>query len=167
MDKFDMKKIFILFVVFLFLSCSEDPKQFSEEANLEMLVGLDNSKITLREVLYQHKGKKVLIDVWASWCKDCIVGFPKVRALQKEFPEVVYLFLSVDRSNPSWRKAIKKYNLLGEHYNLPQGQNDGDFVDFINLGWIPRYIVVDEKGQISLFKATNASDKKIIKALKK
>ncbi|MHB0754304.1 TlpA family protein disulfide reductase [Polaribacter sp. M15] len=160
-----MKKIFILFAVLLLFSCSEDQKQFSEEANLEMLVGLDKSKTTLREVLHQHKGKKIMIDVWASWCKDCIVGFPKVKALQKEFPEVVFLFLSVDRSNPSWKKAIKKYNLKGEHYNLPNGMNDGDFVDFINLSWIPRYMIVDEKGEITLFKATKATDKNIRKAL--
>ena len=44
--------------------------------------------------------------------------------------------------------------------------NDGDFVDFINLGWIPRYMVINEQGEITLFKATNASDKNIIKALK-
>ncbi|SDS29179.1 Thioredoxin-like [Polaribacter sp. KT25b] len=161
-----MKKIiFILLIVFV--SCnSEKPTQFSEEANLEMLVGLDNSKITLREVLEAHKGKKILIDVWASWCKDCIVGVPKAKELQKEFPEVVYLFLSVDRSNPSWKRAIKKYNLVGEHYNLPEGMNDGDFVNFINLNWIPRYMVIDETGKIILFKATNASDEKIKEALK-
>ena len=57
----------------------------------------------------------------ASWCKDCIVGFPKIKELQKEFPDVVFLFLSVDRSNASWQRAIKKYNLVGEHYNLPEG----------------------------------------------
>ena len=162
-----VKKI-ILFLLIIFIGCNTNyPKQFSEPANLEMLIGLDNSKITLREVLYQHKGKKIVIDVWASWCKDCIVGFPKVKALQEEFPEVVFLFLSVDLSNHSWRKAIKKYNVIGEHYNLPKGMNDGDFIDFINLGWIPRYMVIDEKGEIALFKAINASDKNIQKALKK
>jgi len=155
----------LLFIVFI--GCKTDyPKQFSEPANLEMLLGLDKTKITLREVLHQYKGKKIVIDVWASWCKDCIVGFPKVKALQEEFPEVVFLFLSVDISNSSWRKAIKKYNLIGEHYNLPKGMSDGDFIDFINLGWIPRYMVIDEKGEITLFKATNASDKNIQKALK-
>jgi thiol-disulfide isomerase/thioredoxin len=160
-----MKKI-ILVIFIVCIGCNTNyPKQFSEPANLEMLIGIDNSKITLREVLYQHKGKKILIDVWASWCKDCIVGFPKVKVLQKEFPEVVYLFLSVDLSNPSWKRAIKKYKLIGEHYNLPKGMNDGDFVDFINLGWIPRYMVIDEKGTITLFKATNASDKNVRKAL--
>ncbi len=160
-----MKKIFLLLII-VFVSCSDDPKEFSEEANLEMLIGLDDSKITLREVLYQQKGKKIFIDVWASWCKDCIAGFPKVKELQKEFPDVVFLFLSVDISNPSWKRAIERYNLVGEHYNLPKGMNEGDFVDFVNLNWISRYMVIDEKGQIQLFKATDPSDKKIIKALK-
>jgi thiol-disulfide isomerase/thioredoxin len=160
-----MKKIFLLLII-VFVSCSEDPKEFSEEANLEMLIGLDDSKITLREVLYQQKGKKIFIDVWASWFKDCVAGFPKVKELQKEFPDVVFLYLSVDISNPSWKRAIEKYNLVGEHYNLPKGRNEGDFVDFINLNWISRYMVIDEKGQIQLFKATDPSDKKIIKALK-
>ncbi|WP_397447368.1 TlpA family protein disulfide reductase [Polaribacter sp. R77954] len=160
-----MKKIFLIIFITL-VGCNIDyPKQFSEKANLEMLIGVNNSKITLREVLHQHKGKKIVIDVWASWCKDCIVGFPKVKDLQAEFPDVVYLFLSVDISNSSWKKAIQKYNLTGEHYNLPQGMNDGDFVDFINLGWIPRYMVIDEEGEITLFKATNTSDKNIRKAL--
>ena len=160
-----MKKIFILFVVILFVSCSEDPKQFSEKVLLDMVIAPDDSKLTFREVLYKHKGEKILIDVWASWCKDCIVGFPKLKDLQKQFPKVKYVFLSVDRSNPSWKRAIKKYNLNGDHYNFPKGQNKGDFVDFINLGWIPRYMVIDETGKILLFKATNASDENIIKAL--
>ena len=161
-----MKKI-ILILLIVFVSCNSDkPTQFSEEANLEMLIGLDNSKITLREVLYQHKGKKILIDIWASWCKDCIVGVPKIKALQKEYPDVAYLFLSVDRSKPSWKRAINKYNLVGEHYNLPEGMDDGDFVNFIHLNWIPRYMVIDEEGEITLFKATDASDETIKKALK-
>ena len=159
------KSILFLFIGFVFSCVSEKPKQFSKEVNLEMLIGLDNSKITLGEIIYNHKGKKILIDVWASWCKDCIIGFPKVKKIQKEFPDVVYLFLSADISNSSWKRAVKKYNLVGEHYNLPKGMNDGDFVDFINLGWIPRYMVIDEKGDITLFKATKASDKNIRKAL--
>ncbi len=159
------KSILFLFIGFVFSCVSEKPKQFSKEVNLEMLIGLDNSKITLGEIIYNHKGKKILIDVWASWCKDCIIGFPKVKKIQKEFPDVVYLFLSADISNSSWKRAVKKYNLVGEHYNLPKGMNDGDFVDFINLGWIPRYMVIDEKGDITLFKATKVSDKNIRKAL--
>ena len=161
-----MKKIIILLFT-VFISCnSEKPTQFSDEAYKEMLIGLDGSKTTLREVLYYKKGQKILIDVWASWCKDCIVGFPKIKELQKEFPDVVFLFLSVDSSNPSWQRAIEKYKLVGEHYNLPEGMDDGEFVNFINLNWIARYMVIDETGEIKLFKATDASDEKIKEALK-
>jgi thiol-disulfide isomerase/thioredoxin len=161
-----MKKIILLLFI-AFISCNqEEPKEFSEIALQEMLIGLDDSKITLREVLYKNKDKKILIDIWASWCKDCIVGVPKAKELQKKFPEIAYLFLSVDFSKPSWKRAIKKYNLIGEHYNLPKGMNDGDLVEFLNVSWIPRYIVVDEKGGIQLFKATKASDKNIVEALK-
>ena len=44
---------------------------------------------------------------------------------------------------------------------------EGDFVDFVNLNWISRYMVIDEKGEITLFKATDTSDKDIVEALKK
>ena len=42
----------------------------------------------------------------------------------------------------------------------------GEFVDFINLSWIPRYMVIDAQGKITLFKATSASDSAIVAALK-
>jgi thiol-disulfide isomerase/thioredoxin len=108
----------------------------------------------------------VLIDVWASWCGDCIKGFASVRNLQKEFPEVVFLFLSVDKSKNAWKNGIERFQLKGAHYNLPKGMKSGDFVDFINLGWIPRYMVLNEQGEITLFKATNASDSSLVEALK-
>ena len=44
--------------------------------------------------------------------------------------------------------------------------NEGDFVDFVNLNWISRFMVIDEKGKIQLFKATKATDKEITEALK-
>jgi hypothetical protein len=62
---------------------------------------------------------------------------------------------------------VQRFKIQGEHYNLPKGMSDGDFVDFINSSWIPRYMVIDENQNISLFKATKASDTAIEKALNK
>ena len=160
-----MKKLLFLLAILLFISC-EKPTHFSEKALNDTVISLDDSSSTFKEVINQYKGKKIVIDVWASWCADCIRGLPKVKELQEEFPEVVFLFLSVDEKNDAWKKGIKRFNILGEHYNLPKGMKNGDFVDFVNLNWIPRYIVVDENGTISLFKATKATDKNIEKALK-
>lgn len=160
-----MKKIFVFFLIVV-SSCTTDyPKDFSEAALKEMLITQDEMKLTFREVLYENKGKKILINFWASWCKDCINDFPKIKQLQKEFPDVVYVFLSVDFGKPSWKKAIKKYDLKGLHYNLPKGMKEGNLVEFANLKWISRYMVIDENGKISLFKANKAADDNIKKAL--
>ncbi|MDG1226687.1 MAG: TlpA disulfide reductase family protein [Polaribacter sp.] len=162
------KIVLILVLLFFFTSCSfEAPKEFSDKALNEKLYNLKDIDLTLQEVLNQYKGKKVLIDVWASWCRDCIAGLPKVKELQGEFREVVFLFLSVDERIDSWKRGVKRYKIKGEHYNLPKGMKKGDLVEFLNVSWIPRYVVVNEKGEITLFNATDASDNDIITALKK
>ena len=163
------KKVSILVLLCIFMSCKVEnaPTEFSEKALNEKIYNLEDVPSTLQEVINQHKGEKILIDVWASWCRDCLAGMPKVKELQKEFPEVVFLFLSVDEKIGSWKRGVKRYNVKGEHYNLPKGMKKGDLVEFLDVSWIPRYLVVDENGKITLFDATDASDKEIILALKK
>jgi thiol-disulfide isomerase/thioredoxin len=166
-SEFTMKKIYFLFII-LCGSCNfEKPTKFSQLALNDTVYDLSNTAFSIKEVLHQYKGKKVFIDVWASWCADCIRGLPGVQVLQKEHPAVVFLFLSVDKSKNAWTNGIQRFQIKGEHYNLPKGMKSGEFVDFINLGWIPRYMVIDEQGKISLFKATSASDYAIKEVLKK
>ncbi|WP_369048594.1 thioredoxin-like domain-containing protein [Tenacibaculum sp. UWU-22] len=161
------KNSFLLVIALLLVGCGfKDATQFSDKALHDTVVTLTNNKTTFEEVINQYKGKKVLIDVWASWCSDCIGGLPKVAKLQKQFPEVVFLFMSVDEDSEAWKKRIQQYNIQGEHYNLPKGMKKGDFVSFLHLNWIPRYLVVDEQGNITVFNATNALDDKISEALK-
>jgi thiol-disulfide isomerase/thioredoxin len=164
-----MKKHIPILILAVFMSsCNfETPTQFSNKAYADVLTSLTGKKTTFKEVIGQYKGKKVLIDIWASWCADCIKGMPVIKRLQSEFPEVVFLFLSVDKKSSAWKKGIQRFQMKGAHYNLPKGMQNGAFVDFVHLSWIPRYMVIDETGAISLFKATNSSDKSIVSALKK
>lgn len=164
--KFNFFKIStFIAILFLVISC-ETPTKFSNEALQEKLVTLDNKETTLEAVLNNYRGNKVLIDFWASWCKDCIVRLPDLKKLQKKYPNIIYLFLSVDKDQGSWKSGIRKYKIEGEHYNLPKGMNTGDLADFVNINWIPRYMVIDEDGNISLFKATKITDNNIEEALK-
>ena len=159
-----LKKISIVFVL-IFMSCNlEAPVEFSEKALHENLESIEGVSSSFEEIIYTYKGKKILVDVWASWCRDCIEGIPKVKKIQKEFPEVVFLFLSVDEKVDSWKRAVKRYAISGEHYNMSKGMKNGDLVEFLDLSWIPRYLVLDEKGKISLFNAIDASDQKIKEA---
>ncbi|MDT0557022.1 TlpA family protein disulfide reductase [Ichthyenterobacterium sp. W332] len=161
-----MKKIIFLFTIaVLSSSCVEPPLQFTEAALNEKVVTIKGSKTTLGEVIRKSKGKKIFIDVWASWCADCIEGMPQVKEIQKKYSNTVYVFLSVDKTKEAWKRGVTKYGLSGRHYFLPQGQK-GPFGDFLNSNWIPRYMVLDTDGSIKLFKAKKASDERIVEALK-
>jgi thiol-disulfide isomerase/thioredoxin len=163
-----MNKVYYLLILLIsFFSCNfEKPTEFSEEALTETITTSAGITTNLKNVLEDYKGKVVLIDVWASWCRDCIVGFPKVKALQEVFKDkdVVFVFLSVDRNIPSWKRGVEKYSIKGHHYFINSGQK-GPLSDFLNSNWIPRYMVINKKGDIQLFKATNASDQKIIESI--
>lgn len=163
-----MKAIKVLVLVLLVcIGCKaqDDPTTFSETALKDTFLTLEGQELAFEEILAKYKGKTILIDVWASWCKDCLQGLPKVKSLQQQKKNVVYLFLSLDRSVESWKFGIEKYGVDGEHYYMQSGRK-GDFGNFANLDWIPRYMVVSPKGDISLFRAVQANDPKILKALK-
>jgi len=162
-----MKKIFFLLTILLLsVSCeAQDKVNFSEAALQDTFTAEDGSTQTFGKILEGYKGQTVLIDLWATWCRDCIVGFPSLKALQEDNPEVITLFLSLDKTEKAWKNGIKKYKLEGDHYFLKKGWKS-DFCDSIDLDWIPRYIVVNTEGKMSLFRAIKANDQRIKKILK-
>jgi len=143
-----------------------NPSTFSEKAQNESFLNLNHTSVLFKDILSKNKGHKILVNVWASWCSDCVAGFPDLKEFQKNNPKVKPVFLSIDRSVFRWKKAIDKYNIEGEHYFMKNGLNGG-FGDFLNSNWTPRYMVVNEKGEIELFKAKKITDKRIVEALKK
>ncbi len=158
--------LILMFLVFC-LSCQKkDEVSFSDKVLKSSFVSLENETTTLEEILNQYKGKKILIDVWASWCGDCIKGLPALVKVQKQYPNTVYLFLSIDESLEDLKTGIAKYGLSGEHYLSPSGWK-GDFSEFLDLDWIPRYLLINESGTIEVFNAVKANDKRILKAIKK
>jgi thiol-disulfide isomerase/thioredoxin len=138
---------------------------FSEDALNDTFITIEGESVSFESILDSYKGQTVLIDVWASWCRDCIVGLPNLKALQKEHDDVVYLFLSMDKTQKSWKNSINKYDITGEHYFMPSGW-DSAFSEFVDLDWVPRYMVVDTEQNITLFRAIKADDSRIKDYLK-
>jgi thiol-disulfide isomerase/thioredoxin len=142
-------------------------QDFPDSVQQVLLTTLKGESVSFSEMLKTYKGKKVLIDFWASWCGDCIGGLPKVKELQKTMSteDVVYVFLSFDKEEIKWMSAIDRYDINGEHFLVKAGWKN-PLSNYVVLDWIPRYIVLDEKGKVVLPKAVVADDKRIIEALR-
>ena len=160
---FDKLHIFIL--IFSFFAAQAQENSFSEEALNDVLIDLNRDEVSFNSILEENKGSVMFIDIWASWCKDCIVGMPIVKQLKKDYPNVEFVYISLDRDKASWKNGIARFKIEeGKHYWAEDGWKSELFKG-IDLDWIPRYMILDESGNIKLYKAIKASDKKIVKQL--
>ncbi|MEC4113842.1 TlpA family protein disulfide reductase [Myroides pelagicus] len=146
----------------------KDTTKFAERALSQDFLNEEGNTLTLEQILAKYKGKTILIDVWAAWCPDCIKALPGIKAIKEANPETVFVNLSLDKTEDSWKEALTKYNVEGENYFSKEGEGmKGDFGKSLDLNWIPRYIVVDKESNIALYNATEKNFEEIKKLLKK
>lgn len=162
-----LKKVICLFIVVISsLSCSNAQKtDFKKEALDEKIISLDGNSVTFQDVLNQFKGKTIVLEVWASWCGDCVKAIPQMKELQANNPDAIYLFLSMDRTIDKWKAGIEKHQLKGNHYWVNGGMK-GSFGKTLDLDWIPRYIIIDKTGKIVIYRAIETDFEKINTTLK-
>jgi thiol-disulfide isomerase/thioredoxin len=161
-----MKNIAIaLLLIMTTISCTNAQKQFSSKSKKQKLTTLEGKDISFGDVLNQYKGKTILVEVWASWCSDCVKAMPKVKEMQTNNPNVDYVFISMDKAFDKWQAGIEKHELKGDHYWATDGMK-GEFGKSIDLDWIPRYIIIDKKGKIVIYRAIETDFDKINKQLK-
>ena len=117
--------------------------------------------------LDSFKGKYVYIDVWATWCGPCIQQIPYLQALEKEYhnKNIAFVSISTDESQRNggsweaaekkWRDFVKKRNMSG--IQLWSGQ-DFSFQQAYQINSIPRFLLIDPKGNIVDANAPRPSD---------
>ena len=159
-----MKKIIATLALGLGLTSCQAQTEFSTESLNAILIDTENQAISFEEILKQNKGKTVVIEVWASWCSDCIKSIPQVMDLKEKFPEVAFVNLSCDKTFEAWKSGIEKHEVTGENYLIKDGMK-GEFGTSIKLDWIPRFIVINKEGKIVLFRAIEKDFNKIIESI--
>lgn len=162
----EMKKTLVLLTLLMIISCTNAQKTaFSKEALTETLLATDGSQVAFGDILKKHQGKTLVIEVWASWCGDCVKAMPKIKELQANNPDVDYVFISMDKTADKWKNGIEKHELKGEHF-MANDQMKGVFGKAIDLDWIPRYIIIDKTGKIVIYRAIETDFEKINATLK-
>lgn len=113
------------------------------------------------------KGKYVLIDFWASWCRPCRQENPNVVKLYNRYKNKGFeiLGISLDESKDQWVDAIEKDQLTWRHVSDLKGLNS-PAVQLYNIQAIPQTMLLDKEGKIMAINLRGASlEKKLASML--
>jgi|LSQX01.2.fsa_nt_gb thiol-disulfide isomerase/thioredoxin len=126
-----------------------------EEVEAILAVGNEAPEIILPDTkgnpiaLSSLRGKVVLIDFWAAWCKPCRIANPKLKELYEQYRDKGFEIygVSLDRNREQWIQGIKddKINWIQvsdlRFWNSP-------VVSLYNVEAIPYSVMLDREGRI-------------------
>lgn len=101
-------------------------------------------------LLSEFKGKVLLIDIWTTWCGNCIIRFPHSEQLYNRLKSIQldtaiqFINICTEDSKSEWKKMLKKHQPVG--VNLYS--KDTSIYQSWNVSAFPRYILVDRYGKI-------------------
>lgn len=128
---------------------SDDPGSLSKDSLFMTDAG--NNKLSLQTLVNLNKGKIVYIDFWASWCIPCRREMKEAGKLRDAFngKDVVFVYLSIDKSKNDWMKASAEEKLNEVQHNFILTNSDSSvFLKSIHFGTIPRYLLYDKYGNL-------------------
>lgn len=112
------------------------------------------------------KGKYVYIDLWATWCGPCRSEIPYLQKLEKKYhgKNIEFVSISIDKVNDTekWKKFVLDKNLSGVQL-IADKDWESEFVRSYGVTGIPRFILLDPKGNILEADAPRPSSDRLIK----
>lgn len=120
-----------------------------------LAIGAEAPEITLPDPdgnsinLSDLRGKYVLIDFWAAWCKPCRVENPNVVRLYNTYKDKGFevFGVSLDRTKKDWVKAIEDDQLTWIHVSDLQYFNSAA-AQLYQIQAIPATYLIDPEGNI-------------------
>ncbi len=126
----------------------------SPEFNFENHKG---GKTSLKDL----EGKYVYIDVWATWCAPCLREIPYLKEVEEEYKNknIQFVGISIDEEKDydKWKQMVDEKSLAGIQLMADSNWNS-DFVKQYAILGIPRFILIDPKGNIVSADAPRPSD---------
>lgn len=101
----------------------------------------------LRLILEPLHGKTVVVDVWETWCRPCLMAHQSVKPLKEEMKNcpVAWLYISGPTSpEPIWNDMI--CDIPGRHIRLNKQQSQA-FSEKFSIQGVPTFLVFDGEGR--------------------
>ncbi|MBO9731566.1 MAG: AhpC/TSA family protein [Chitinophaga sp.] len=128
--------------------------------------GPDTNGKTIK--LSDLKGKYVLLDFWASWCKPCREVTPKMAAVYEKYKGKGFTILSVslDDKKEKWLQAIAEDKMTWLQVSDLKG-GESPIAELYGVKAIPATMLIDPSGKlISMGINGDALDAKLAELLK-
>lgn len=97
------------------------------------------------------KGKYVYIDLWATWCGPCRAEIPYLQKIEEKYHgkniEFVSISVDVPKDHDKWKKFVTDKQLGGIQL-FSDNEWKSEFVTSYEVTGIPRFILIDPKGNI-------------------
>lgn len=100
--------------------------------------------------LYDLKGKVVLIDFWASWCRPCRAENPNVVRLYNKYNKDGFdvFSVSLDKTQDKWVKAIETDGLVWKNHVSDLKYWSSEAAQLYNVKSIPFTVLLDREGAV-------------------
>jgi len=97
------------------------------------------------------KGNYVYVDVWATWCGPCKREIPFLKELEHEYENknITFVGMSIDtqENKDKWQRMVVERDLKGVQV-LADRDWESQFIKDYRITAIPRFILIDPKGNI-------------------
>ena len=95
--------------------------------------------------LQSFKGKKVFVNLWATWCPPCRAEMPSIEKLYSAANKenAAFVMLSLDNDFETAKKYVQEKDL-----NLPIYYPAGDLPDLFAVNGIPTTFIFNEEGEL-------------------
>lgn len=126
-------------------------KKVSKVKGSNLLLKIDRkTSLELVDVLKITKTSLIVLDFWASWCSPCRASMPTVKKISKEFETkgIRFLFISLDEEIINWENAHQAELLSNSTSFLLLDRFRAQIISKNKIDFIPRYILVNQLGEI-------------------
>jgi len=136
-------KLFLTFFSFwLLVSCGDVKKEKTIENDPEtpaLFVDLEGENINLDD----FKGKRLLVNFWATWCTPCLQEMPSLVEAQEILKDENYVFLFPTSDD------IEKIKVFNKSKNYPlQFLHFTSTLDKLNIYALPATLIYNTKGKM-------------------